>query len=111
MAGQVPLAAKNLAVPEDFGKRLPVDYRVVDEIILSTGMMQDQGVDFLWRWGGPSLYKEVSRLDESTRVLFYAREEGYIDDMEISIMTGLSLEAIEVGDKKLKDKGLDKVKK
>jgi len=61
---------------QDYGRRLPVDPRVVERIERSPTMMSEQGPSFMATWGGAQKYKRVAKLPVNQRRVYYAVESG-----------------------------------
>ncbi len=77
-------------MPKDFGRRLPVDTRIISDIQRSPQMRAEQGPSWLSEWGGPQGYKMQADMSESVRVTYNAVLEGYGTEPDIRDATGLS---------------------
>lgn len=96
-------------MPVGYGKRLPVDPRVIDRIQRSPTMMGEQGTGFMQSWGGPTKYKDVSRLTRNQRTCLYAVEGGLSTAEEISIALDVPVSKVETVLAQLERKGLVKL--
>lgn len=93
-------------MPINYGKRLPVDPRVVDRIQRSPQMMAEQGGAFLQSWGGPQMYQKGAKLPVNQRVVYHAVESGLRTPEEISPAVDLSIKDVESALSQLEKKGL-----
>jgi len=72
-----------------FGRRMSMDSRMVDEISRSPKMMADQGSGWLDSWGGTSGYQYWAKQPVSDRMTYFAVIEGYDTAKDIADVTGL----------------------
>lgn len=91
---------------EDFGKRLPVDTRIIEDIRRSPTMSAEQGPAFMPDWGGPSAYQEMARWPASQRMTWFAVQEGYTTETDIADATGLRVADVSKALTALHTKGL-----
>lgn len=77
-------------MPRDFGRRLPMDSKVVDKIRRSPQMSAEQGSSFMSDWGGSSNYIAFAKKPVEQRVTYFAVQQGYSTVKDISDATGLS---------------------
>lgn len=82
---------------EDFGRELPFDPKMAEEIQSSVVMRGEQGPDWLQEWGGPQLYQEMAYAPVEARVVYYAVREGTTSPDQLEVVTGLSKEEISRG--------------
>lgn len=89
----------------EYGRRIPVDPKVIKEIQRSPKMRAEQGVPFMQSWGGPQRYQQMARLPTAARVVYYSLQEGVPQD-QISVVTGLTPGEVEEGIARLSREGL-----
>lgn len=71
--------------------RIPVDPRVVEKIMRSPSMREEQGPSFLQNdWGGPTAYQYWAKQPKGKRTTYFAVQQGGATSSEISGMIGLS---------------------
>ena len=70
-------------------ERIPVDPRVVDKIMRSPSMMEEQGSGFMQSWGGPGAYQQWAREPPGKRMTYFAVQQGATTSGEVAVMTGL----------------------
>ncbi len=94
-------------MPKDFGRRLPMDSRMVDEIRRSPAMMREQGgSDWLSEWGGSSGYSYWARQPMEYRMTYFAVQEGYSTAQDIADVTGLRKSDVSKSLTRLENQGL-----
>jgi len=93
-------------MPKDFGRRIPFDPRIAEEISRSPRMMKEQGGNFLGSWGGPSSYIYWARQPLADRMTYFALVEGYTNPSEIAAVTDLDVKKVEGALSRLEKKGL-----
>ena len=82
---------------KDFGRELPVDPKMIEEIQSSPAMLAEQGSGFMQDWGGPQMYREMAYAPENARIIYYVVLEGNTDPSQLEVITGLSKEEVERG--------------
>ena len=92
-------------MPKDFGKRIPFDPKIAEDISRSPAMLAEQGPSFLSSWGGTEVYQEMSKGPMEARVVYYAVMEGNIDPSQIEVATGLDTREVSKGLSWLEQKG------
>lgn len=92
-------------MPENFGKRLPMDLRMVEEIRRSPANSAEN-VGMLEDWGGTVAYKEMARWPVEQRMAFFAVQEGYTTEADIAAATGLKTSDISRALTALQGKGV-----
>jgi len=92
-------------MPIDYGRRLPLDPRMVQKIQRSPEMMAEQG-DFLSDWGGPAMYQLLAELPTNQRMTYLAVYQGLTTSEEISIATDLPVGQVESALTSLGKRGL-----
>lgn len=76
-------------MPEDFGRKIRMDPRMVRKIDRSPAMSAEQGPDWLAGWGGATRYQELAYSPQAERMTYLAYEAGYTTPSEIEVVTGL----------------------
>jgi len=95
-----------MAGPKNFGKRLPVDPKIIDEISRSPRMRAEQGPDWLMQYGGPGMYQEAASWSPAQRGTYYAVIEGYSTPEEIASVADLKESQVNSALTFLKRKGV-----
>lgn len=93
-------------MPYEYGRRLPVDTRIVRRIQEDPDMSSEQGPNFMASWGGPEMYRMMSRLPVTARVTYYAIHEGATTESDVANITGLTPTEVRSGLKRLADEGI-----
>ncbi len=91
---------------KDFGRRLPMDTRMVSEISRSSKMSQEQGVGILSEWGGSDVYQFWAKQPVSHRLTYFAVQEGYTTAADIAAVTDLKKSEVTRALTALDEKGL-----
>ena len=89
----------------DFGRRLPIDSKMVQEIQSDPQMSQEQGTGFMSDWGSPGAYQYWSRQPLSDRMVFYATQAGYNTPQAIADVTSLKIKDVNKSIGKLTEQG------
>lgn len=94
-------------MPSDFGRDIPIGRRQLQKLASSKSWATEQaGSRFMQEWGGPGQYSNLARMPESERVTYFAVEEGYSTEADISDVTGLSRKEVSKAIGRLERKGL-----
>ncbi len=92
---------------KDFGRRMSMDSRMVNEIRRSPAMMREQGgSDWLSDWGGSGGYMYWAKQPVEDRMTFFAVQEGYSTQQDIADVTGLKTGDVSRSLTKLEKRGL-----
>jgi DNA-directed RNA polymerase specialized sigma24 family protein len=80
-------------MPENYGKTLPIDPRMIEIIQRSPKMLSEQG-DLMAEWGGPEMYKVLARLPVNQRMTYFAVKAGIKTPEEISAVLDIPLDEV-----------------
>jgi len=97
--GYTPISASSQ------NKRMPVDPRIVRRVQGSSRMMREQGSDFMGRWGGPTMYRKVAKMDARDRMAYMAIQDGFVERGDIAEATGMPLSEVDQAIASLKKEG------
>jgi len=75
-------------MPTDFGRRLPVDTRMVREI-QSSARMSAENPNLMNEWGGVGAYTYWAKQPLADRLVFFATRAGYDTPQAIADVTDL----------------------
>ena len=90
---------------QNFGRRLPLDPRIVERIMRSPELVGEQ-VNFMDAWGGPHMYRQLARMPTDQRMTYMAIREGITTPEAIAVATELRPEQVERALDVLERKGL-----
>lgn len=91
---------------DDFGRRLPMDTRMIREISTSTSMNAENGANLCRDWGGGADYVYWARQPLAKRLTYFAIQEGYLTSDDIASVTGLKTSEVNKELTKLNAEGI-----
>ena len=91
---------------EGFGRRLPADPAIVEQVSRDPTMLAEQGAGFMQDWGGAQAYQQMAQAPIEAREVYYAVIDGFSDPSQIAVVTGLSDKEVSGGLSWLGRKGL-----
>jgi len=86
--------------------RSPIDPRMVEEIERSPQMSREQGASFLARYGGPTVYKKLTKLSPVERSVWVSGQLGNTDADSVGMAEGLDTSVAQKCIDRLKALGL-----
>lgn len=90
----------------DYGKRLPVDLRIVRRVYEDPKMSAEQGSEFMSQWGGAPDYVYWARQPVNMRMTYFAIKDGWTDVRDIAAVTELSTRDVSTALTKLENSGV-----
>ena len=93
-------------MPDDYGRRMTMDSRMVREIERSSGMSAEQGSGWLSEWGGPVAYRYWAKQPVADRMTYFAIQEGYTAPEDIAAVTDLGVKDVNKSIRKLEKQGV-----
>ena len=80
--------------PQDFGRKMNMDSRMVDEISRNQTQLSEQGTGWLSDYGGALGYGYWAKRPLNERMTFFAVQEGYTTPTDIAAATDLKLKDV-----------------